>query len=532
MIIDSNTFVNESSVEGEICIVGGGVAGIVLALELSYMGVNVIILESGDENYSQDAQSLYEPVTKPTNYPDPTYSRLRFLGGSSNHWENNTSPLDPIDFERREWVPNSGWPISIDDIAPFYRKAADYCGCKTDGYEADFWFRKFGAKNIVGDSSYLVPGIAKASRPPVRMFHKFEDELKKSKHVRIYKNANFIDIGYDKLGQRLDRVYFKSTSGDDFRHQAKAKEYIFCMGGIENARMLLHVNQKHENSLGNQNDNVGRYFMDHPLARAATFYPTRLELPRIFNGINFDDRFLVSYLKLNRAKQLEHQVRNLRMPLVKQSNYILSDGISSSHIVGDALSDLDIPDNFGIHLSNMFSDSGMILEAITRKVFDTKLFDHADEFGGFQIPAMLEQAPYRSNRVLLSDVKDRFEIPKIQIHFELKQEDKDQMWKALELTARAMGALSIGRIRLLKEREDRLWGDQLSYGHHHMGTTRMSTSSKLGVVDINSKVHGTKNLYVGGSSVFCTGGHVPPTLTIVALSLRLAKHIVRKISND
>ena len=143
---------------------------------------------------------------------------------------------------------------------------------------------------------------------------------------------------------------------------------------------------------------------------------------------------------------------------------------------------------------------------------------------------MVEQTPNRDSRITLGEKRDRFGIKRTKIDWQLSSSDKEQMWRGLELFANEVGALSLGRVKLLKEREDRIWESQLGYGHHHMGTTRMSDSEKTGVVDASHKVYGTNNFFIGGSSVFATGGHVPPTLTIVAMTIRLATILRQQFS--
>jgi choline dehydrogenase-like flavoprotein len=532
MIIDGNSLASEAAINVDICIVGGGVAGIVLATELSKESLNIAILESGGEGYTEEAQELYEPAAKPSLYPDPTYSRLRFLGGASNHWANNTSPLDPIDFEKRPWVLNSGWPITYSDIEPYYKSAAQYCGTLQDGYSAEFWADKLGSEDVFKGSKILETGIAKASIPPIRFFDSYGEKLKESKTVKVFINSNLIDLEFNESTQEISKVIFKSNKGNVFQHKIRAKVFILCMGGIENARMMLHFNNKYSHLLGNQGDCVGRYFMDHPTLRAAILYPKTRDRFKLYEGVNLTGRRALGFFKLTEDQQRRGQLNNLRMPLVAQNNYNVSDGISSYHILTDSLSDGEVPENFGEHLVNFFTDIDMVGEAFSRTTFDKKIFDRAEEFGGFQIPIMVEQTPHRDNRIRLSSENDRYGIPKLLIDWEVKQEDKDNVWKTLTIAARGVGASSLGRLRLLREREDRLWEDQLGFSHHHMGTTRMAETYQDGVVDKVQKVFGTSNLYISGSSVFSTGGHVPPTLTIVALTIRLAEHLIAEYKHD
>lgn len=523
MIVDLDRVLEKELNKATVCILGGGVAGLVLANELRNQMKGVVVLESGTEQFSMRSQKQYATETFPENFPDPNYSRLRFLGGSSNHWENSTSPLSPIDFEKRSWIENSGWPITYADIEPFYSRAADYCGTKSDGYETDYWTAQLNHQDVLKSSRSLSTGVAKAASPPTRFFSKYKEPLTSSTNVTIYKNANVVDLEFDSQQEKVDRVFVESKPGK--RHSIDADIFVMCFGGIENPRYLLEFNQKYSNKLGNQGDCVGRYFMEHPVVRAAHFHAQEQDKFAFYHGEALKGRTVKGFFQLNERALKEHLLTNMRMPLIPATNYTLSDGISSYHSINDAISDFELPDEFGNHVYNIFSDIDMVIEAVSRKSFDAKLFEQADQFGGFELQIMIEQTPDRDNRIKLGEQKDDFGIRKVIVDWRLSEQDKERMWQGLELVAKDIGASSLGRLKLLKDREDRMWGSQLGFGNHHMGTTRMSESSAKGVVDKNQKVFGTSNLFIGGSSVFSTGGHVPPTLTIVAMAVRLAEHI-------
>jgi choline dehydrogenase-like flavoprotein len=526
MIIDARQLNNNSKFNCDICIMGGGVAGIVLASELRKYNKNIFVVESGGEDFDSDIQSLYSSDIINNNYPNTESSRLRMLGGSSNHWENNTSPLDTIDFEKREWLPNSGWPIERSDLDEYYLKAAEYCGTKDDTYKADIWSEKLGYKILGLSRDVLETGIAKASSPPVRFYKEYGKNISNIDNITILKNSNIVDVDYNSSTKLIEKVYFESFPGN--QHTIYSKVFIMCFGGIENARMLLHFNAQYSDKIGNYYDNVGRYFMDHPVVRAGHLYPDNRSIFSLYKANVLKDRVVLGYFKLSESSLRKHRINNIRVPLVSNTNFIMSDGISSFHILNDSLSDGSIPDDFTNHIINILKDLDMVLEGVSRKRFDKKIFESANVFSGYQLPIMFEQSPDRTNRVKLGNNVDRYGIKKILIDWELKKYDKENLWKALEIIAQEFGALSLGRIRLLKERSTRIWGSQLGFGHHHMGTTRMSSQYNQGVVNKNHIVYGTKNLFIGGSSVFPTGGHVPPTLTIVAMAIRLADIIFKE----
>jgi len=130
--------------------------------------------------------------------------------------------------------------------------------------------------------------------------------------------------------------------------------------------------------------------------------------------------------------------------------------------------------------------------------------------------------------VTLSGERDRLGLPKIRLDWRLTEQDRRSLLQHINSLALEFGALGIGRM-LLNVQDDGRWPEQVNGGSHHMGTTRMHDDPHHGVVDRNSKVHGMDNLYVAGSSVFPTSGVSNPTLTLVAMTLRLADHLKERL---
>jgi len=525
MLIDGKNLKNLLRAEADVCILGSGPAGITLARELKSVFSNVVILEAGDETYTQESQDFYKVNSYSNHYRDPSVSRLRFLGGTSNHWLNNTSPFSKIDFEHREWIPNSGWPISLKELQPYYLKASEYVGTKQDGYEKDYWLDYFKTEDIFQPSSQIESSFAKGAIPQTRFFEKYGKELIEAPNITIYKNANVVDIEFSAVSNNVQKIFFNSYN--DLKHSIEAQYFVMCFGGIENARFMLLFNQKYKNKIGNANDNVGRYFMDHPSIKAANIY-TQDKKPFAMLSQNMGDRHVGRFFQLTEKALKDNQTVNIRMPTVESSEYALSDGISSFHIMKQAFAQGNIPEKMTSHIANFLSDIDLVAEAIARKSFDSSLFESSNAFGGYEVGLMLEQTPHRDNQIRLSNIKDKLGIPTVDIRWELKEIDKKLLWRSLEVFAREVGAHSLGRVKLMKERAVRIFGDQMGFGHHHMGTTRMSHDETNGVVDKNQLVFGTENFYISGCSVFTTGSHVPPTFTIVALSIRLAEHLKRR----
>ena len=527
MIIDALSFDSPQELKADICIVGAGVAGIVLANELKKTNKKIILLESGGEDFSKEKQALYLSESRPEHFPDTSLSRLRMLGGSSNHWENSTERFDPIDFEKREWVANSGWPIEYADLERHYLKAENYCGVHADGYKLNDWKKRLDIPDICQDSEDIETAIIKVAIPNTLFFLKYGKDLDDADSVRVIKNADLTDIEYDSESERISKVFFSSSPGKS--HVVDASVFVLCLGGIENIRMLLHFNEKYSGRLGNSGGNVGRYFMEHPVIRAAQFYPGKDGLPDVYTGIYNKERLIKARLKLKEKTQFVNHTNNLRLQFVQNSKRIMSHGISSMHILSDSIVDGEVPDYFGKHLMNILGDIDLIADSLVRGKMGQALFDSADDYGGYQLLAMIEQSPEYDNRITLGESRDRYGLRRVEIDWKVSESDKKIAWKSLGLLARDPALLQYGRLRLLRERESRIWGSQLGFSQHHMGGTRMSKSVEDGVVDSKACVFGTKNLFVGGSSVFPTGGHVPPTLTIVAMAIKMASDIAAEI---
>ncbi len=154
--------INESQTfQTDVCILGGGVAGIVLANELSSNNRSIIVLDSGGESYEQQTQDLYKAESKPDIFPSPSVSRLRFLGGSSNHWENSVERFDPIDFKKREWISHTGWPISYEQVEKYYPNTKQYCGVGKEGFDLKHWEDKLNFKDVFSNSKIVDNAISK-----------------------------------------------------------------------------------------------------------------------------------------------------------------------------------------------------------------------------------------------------------------------------------------------------------------------------------------------------------------------------------
>ncbi|HZS84704.1 MAG TPA: GMC family oxidoreductase [Stellaceae bacterium] len=515
---------SDTRIECDLCVMGAGAAGITIARELASTGLSIYVLESGGLEFEDEIQALYKGTSIGHEYPALDIARLRFFGGSTNHWEGSCHPLEAVDFERRSWIAHSGWPITRSQLDPFYVRAQKYCGLGPFDYDAAHWVGKIAGKPLPLRADRVRTAISQLS-PPVRFGIDYRQDLETAAHVVVLLHATVVDIIADPSNGQVSHVRFGELGGKRFTLSARA--YVLALGGIENPRLLLSSNGVHPNGLGNQNDLVGRFFMDHPVVEGAILKPSDPKLDLSFYGVSDTQGSyrLNAHLELADEVLRQEQLVNIGAPFIPRDRYYASPGIESYHDIANALAKGRLPPHLWGDIGDVARDFDMVVEASSRRLFGRRLFSSAEELAYFGFDTMTEQTPNPESRVTLGDERDPFGMRRVKLDWRLSNSDKENLWRCYEVLGAELGRAGIGRVRLLRDREDALWTTRLSYGDHHMGTTRMSEDPRFGVVDADCRVHSVLNLYVAGSSVFPTGGHVPPTLTIVALAIRLADHL-------
>ena len=513
MHIDARTLQDGTLIEGDVCIIGAGAAGISMALEWMNSGHNVVLLEGGGFDYDSDVQGLYEGENIGRTYHKYDTTRLHFFGGTTNHWGGLCSPFDPIDFEQRPWVEHSGWPISREDLDPFYEKAHKWIELGPYDYDPTSWEKE----DPIYAGLPFNPGRVHTKMwrlAPTRFGTKYRETLVNSENVHLYTYANVCNIKANESVASVEDVEIRSFDGK--RHRVKARYYVLACGAIQNARLLLASNQQNPKGLGNDADLVGRYFTDHPeVAAAFLVLPKGRSLDLYTFLHNFSTIKAYGELALTADVQEELQILN------------------STASIRDAITDIDSfdPGTGTIGLWESGDESLEWVKGMMGFVSSGQAYFDTSKINIYNLFTRLEQAPNPNSRIMLSEEKDALGVPKIQVDWQLTDLDKRsirEFYKALGIEA---GQSEIGRVRMMDwvVEDDKTWPDYLSTGWHHMGTTRMHDDPKQGVVDADCKVHGLANLYVAGSAAFTTAGAANPTLTVVALSLRLLDHLNGKL---
>lgn len=485
MLSDARELQAGQLLEADVCVVGGGPAGISAALELAKRNLSVILLESGGKTRESGAQDLYRGSQRIPPLP-PMYamgSRVRQLGGTTAHWGGWCRPLDNIDFQARPWIPNSGWPFTRDDLLPYYRRAAPICGVPAEypaedplpyGASEGLWGAWFGIK-------------AKRFGPA------FLPELEAAKNLQLILHSTLTGIHLDEGRTRV--VALTAALLDDKRtFQIRPRHTILATGGIENARLLLASN------VGNDHDVVGRYFSDHPIFVGGTMVYS----PK-------GRRTIRRSIRLNDAWQQKERLNN--------GIFILGGADMQ-----DAAPGRDMADGPWQQLKDHLIAKDLLPNTRRWSTYARYLLSGRRIFSEV-FHTRPESVPNPDSRVTLSDETDALGVRRVHVDWRLTEQDLRSVNATFDRIAKLMGQYELGRVRLDPEAEAGYAQEKFHPGYHHMGTTRMHEDPTRGVVNADCRVHGIDNLFVAGSSVFPTYGYANPTFTIVALAVRLADHL-------
>ena len=537
MFIDARTIAPNTVVQTGVCIIGAGAAGITLALALRGAGFPVAVLESGDLDFDATTQDLDAgEVIGLQNYP-LDISRLRFFGGTTNHWAGWCRPLDALDFEPRAAIPLSGWPLQRASLIPYYEQAQRLCELGPFDYDdAETWIRETGQAGPKFDPARLKTAIFQVS-PPTRFGQTYRDALREADTVTVYLNANAVDLAANATASAVNLVKVSSLGGPAFSVQARY--VVLAAGGLENARILLLSHGVQAAGLGNANDLVGRYFMDHPWfprAAIARFAAPDPSLPLFFGETELRGTSAFATLAAGDAPPSLAADNDATggFRIVMQKLHRVIDGIDALKTLTGALSSFTLP-------AHLWDDVGSILrdrDAVADSLYRTATRRHSSPFApvspttgpitGAVLDINIEQTPNPASRVTLSQQRDALGQNRLVLDWRLSATERRTYRRAQEMVALEFGRLGLGRVNG-KPLPDGGWPDDMVGSRHHLGSTRMSDDPKTGVVDATCRVHGIANLYIAGSSVFPTSGYANPTLTIVALALRLGDVLRRRM---
>ena len=509
MIIDFRRTGAPTEYAADLCIVGSGAAGITLAANAR--GLKVIVVEAGDRRPPRDPGDWLAGETSDFAFDGFENGRMRAFGGATKLWAGQCIRLDPIDFERRDWVPHSGWPVTAADMAPFYDRAEAFVGLPKARYDAGIW-APFGIAD---------PGFDEVT-PKFTVYMPQPDFTKAfgfrlaDKTVDVLVNAAAVRIDTD--GRRVTGVQIRGDGGR--AGVVRARATVLCGGAIENPRLLL--------ASGIGNDRVGRFFQDHPSGTTGTLATARPRaLQRQFRKLRRGGVTVWPKLALTEAAQRSGRTLNANALMLYE--YGADSALTRAKAAIDAAQTRQLAAigraalRLALHAPELAARAAHTVATGMAPVFApsaTLLKTH------------VEQAPDPDNRVTLSGQRDRFGLPRPRLAWRVREPELRTMRAITEAVGRDLARLGFGEMTVapwLSEGNDAIRA-ALEDTYHHAGTTRMAATEADGVVDTDCQVFGADGLYVAGGSVFPTSGYANPTLTIVALTLRLADTLAARLA--
>ncbi len=521
MITDLNDYESDTTIRADICIVGAGVAGLSLAREFLGRSVSILIIESGGKKDESRTQKLYESDVIGMPHDGVHNGRFRVFGGSSTRWGAQLMTFDDIDFSAREVLDCEAWPISHQTVKEYYRRAEDVLSVDSLSYEEDLW-SDFDVMPIDFDRDKLRYRFSKwAAFKNRNLARSVGKDCEDSDNINVLLHANLIEVGTNANGTSINGLKVASLSG--IKAKVVAERYVICCGAIETARMLLASNSVIPTGIGNAHDLVGRYFQDHISVRAARLTPTdRSGFTVTFDPFMRDGT--MHSCKVVMESELQRKYRCLNVMGHVVYGFTEESGLYELRKILRAIQSRrnPVPSPMGAWRILRYSSD------IFRLLFGQYLARRrlSPKFAKCDLDVECEQAPSRDSRVTLSESKDELGIPKVALDWRITDLEKHTVQKYVRLFRSEWDRLGLGGAKW----EDSIfepgdaWLDNCRDTYHHAGTTRMSTSPSLGVVDENLKVHGFDNLYIASTSVFPTSGCANPTLTMMALCIRLADH--------
>jgi choline dehydrogenase-like flavoprotein len=535
------------SIESEICIIGGGAAGITVAQALIGRGIDVLLLESGGLKPEPRTQQLYAgEVSDERLHSPPDRYRQRRFGGTTTIWGGRCMPFDTIDFEPRDYVPHSGWPFGLETLLPYYPEANRLCEAGRFAYLADEAFLTSLPALMAGfDSPDFSTDTLERFSCPTDFGRRYGGRLAADARIRVLLHANVTSIRLDENGGSVSELWVRDLHGKTV--SVRARYFVLAAGGLEIARLLLSNRDVQSQGIGNDHGVVGRYYMCHiagTIGRIKIGGPTT----NVSYGYNVSDegvycrRRIALRAEAQRTHRLGNFVARLHHPRISDPahhNAVLSSLFLAKFAIpyeygrrlhgGDSAS----LGNWMRHIGNVAATpldaAEFAWQMLSKRKFAERKFPSIiirSRRNLYSLDFHAEQQPNPSSRVQLGDRLDELGVPQLKIDWRYTAGDVDTVSRSLALLAAAFRRSGVGTFEYdpdVVETEMTRYG---AYGGHHIGTARMGSDPHMSVVNADCRVHGVRNLYIASAATFPTSSQANPTLTIVAMALRLATHLV------
>lgn len=522
MFINSSSVIDGAVFQADICIVGTGAAGLALAVTLARNKRSVICIESGDIELHDAAQALNHVEMIGVPHPSSMGGRFRTFGGTTTKWGGQMLPLDRYDFEAKPWQQRPAWPVSYDELIPYYEKALQLTGLKN----------VVRSDNEVWNTLSLPPPTL---APHVEIFLSrwlpepkfnvlFGDEVRSSENLSVLNS--FSALAFD--GSKDQVRMLRCASLDGRRVSVEASKFVLCLGGIESARFLQADYADGSKTPWAANRQIGKYFADHPAIRVGRFVPNSAKrFHEMFNNIYLKGFKYEPRLRLSPSLLRTQQSVNVGGMFIFESKH--KDSISEVvAFVKSLIAGRPKWDGMGSILKAWAALPEILLKMWHYNVRNRTYYSKGTDI---RLSVSVEQLPNEHSAITLSDKRDALEQKVATMDWRIGEAEVAAILLFVTEFSAAVERDNLGRLELescVAQRDSNEMIKKMFDQNHHIGSTRMAVDMNQGVVNSDLKVFGTDNLYVCSSSVFPSGGFSNPTHTIIALAIRLADHLGKK----
>ncbi|HWB33650.1 MAG TPA: GMC family oxidoreductase [Acidobacteriaceae bacterium] len=496
----------------DVCVVGAGAAGIVLAVELARLGRRVVLLEGGGAEIEEASQEPYRSEVVGHEHRGVHTGRFRAKGGTTTKWGGQILELDGIDFERREWVSGSGWPFAKSELTRHYERALELEGLRDVEREDGAVWRRLG----VAEQRYaeLEPYFSRwCPEPNFAVLHRGALE---GERIAVWLHANAVGVEMD--GERVTAVRARTLGGAEARFEAE--EFVFCLGAIESSRFFL---QPREGGLPwNASGLLGRHFQDHIDSNAAR---VRVQDRRWFHE-RFDNVFLGGFkyhpkLKLTEARQREMRSLNAGATMYFVSE--IDEQLAGLKVTAKKILRGKMGEVSGAEIAGLAGNLPLLARQAWRYKTSHRVYNPAE--AQVELRVHCEQEPESASSIALGEERDSLGLLRTRLDWRISETEQATIREFALLAREELADVAELEINDALMRNDAAYQARCDDSNHHMGGMRMAASAHAGVVDPELRLHGTKNCFVCSGAVFPTSGFSNPTHTVLALAVRLAEHL-------
>jgi hypothetical protein len=521
MLIDLEKLEARTVMKCDVCVIGSGAVGLVVAVNLASRGRRVVLLEGGGVGLEQRSQDLYRAVSVGHPFKGLDISRFRVLGGTTTFWGGQVIPLDPIVFEERPWLTAARWPITKKELDPYFFEAYRSVGLGNVELDDTEVWRLLGVQPLeLAENLELVLTRWIPKRNFARLFKRNIDG---QENLKVVVHANMTHFSTDESGERISEIHARTIGGKKLTVQANSA--VLTCGAIENARLLLQPLCGSKRSPWGDNRWVGRGYVDHLDSTAGTVRIVNLtKFHSLFDTIHLGGFMYYPKIRLSSAAQRQEKLIDIAAHFSYDTRY--ADHLENIKMFCRSIIDGRIPNNVWAVPNHILSVAKISYPLVLRYLREHRSFKPSD--ASVRLELSCEQIPIADSVVRQAPREvDALGMCCAEIDWKINGAELKTFATFARRIRDGLKHHGLAEVELDSELDnlDPAFFSRVHDANHQMSTTRMAPTAKDGVVDANLRVYGTSNLYVAGASVFPTTGFANPTFTAIALGLRLCDHL-------